>query len=124
MNCFSVFPSLVYWLNLIVRFSVFFLRTHKCTHRSVTGLHRSTGKLYGGQLNATVMGIYLVDKQLLNIFYKDTTIIRRLNVHGISIRTMVVVSVCTHREKERATTTKALSTLHHTCTIAYHQTLL
>lgn len=52
------------------------------------------------------MGIYLVDKQLLNIFYKETTIIRRLNVHGISIRTMVVVSVYT----QRATTTK--STTH------------
>lgn len=62
------------------------------------------------------MGIYSVDKQLLNIFYKDTTIIRRLNVHGIRIRTMVVVSV--YKQEQQ----KTLSTLHHTCIIA-HQTL-
>lgn len=56
-------------------------------------LSRNPGKLYGGLLNVSHMGTYSADKQFLNIFFKETTIIRRLNVHGIKVRAMVVVSI-------------------------------
>lgn len=49
--------------------------------------------MYGGKLNVTHMGTYSGDEQFLNISFKETTIIRRLNVHGIKVRAMVVVSV-------------------------------
>lgn len=39
------------------------------------------------------MGIYSADEDFLNISFKETTIIRRMNVHGIKLRIMVVVSV-------------------------------
>ncbi|XP_055325553.1 uncharacterized protein LOC129579470 [Sitodiplosis mosellana] len=50
------------------------------------------GKLYGGILNVSHMGTYSADEQFLNISFKETTIIRRLNVHGIKVRAMVVVT--------------------------------
>ncbi|XP_031631205.1 uncharacterized protein LOC116345713 isoform X2 [Contarinia nasturtii] len=50
------------------------------------------GNIYGGKLNVSHMGTYSADEQFLNISFKETTIIRRLNVHGIKIRAMAVVT--------------------------------
>lgn len=54
---------------------------------------RNSGNLYGGKLNLTHMGFYSTHDKLLNITFKESTIVRRLNVHGIQIRTMIVVSI-------------------------------
>lgn len=84
-------------------------------HALLVAGYRSTGQLYGGQLNVTYMGSAFQlssGKQLLNIFYEDATIIRRLNVHGISIRTMVVVSVEKKRQVEQKKKAQSTSHLH------------
>lgn len=52
---------------------------------------RNSGNLYGGKLNLTHMGFYSTNDKLLQIAFKETTIVRRLNVDGIRIRTMLVV---------------------------------
>lgn len=52
---------------------------------------RNSGNLYGGTLNLTHMGFYWTNDKLLSITFKETTIVRRLNVHGIQLRTMFVV---------------------------------
>lgn len=70
---------------------------HVCANaRTTVRIIRSTGKLYGGKLNVTHMGTYSADAQFLNISFKETTIIRRLNVHGIKLRVMTVVSTDTY----------------------------
>lgn len=56
---------------------------------------RNSGNLYGGKLNLTHMGFYSSNNKLLNITFRETTIIRRLNVNGIHIRTMIVVCILT-----------------------------
>lgn len=53
---------------------------------------RNPGKQYGGKLNVSHMGTYDADKRNLSISFEQSTIVRRLNVHGIKLRTMVVVS--------------------------------
>lgn len=60
---------------------------------------RNPGKLYGGLLNVSHMGYYSADEQFLNISFKETTIIRRMNVHGIKVRAMVVVSISAEKNK-------------------------
>lgn len=45
------------------------------------------------------MGIYSADEHFLNIFFKETTIVRRLNVHGIQLRMMIVVSIYNNNNK-------------------------
>lgn len=52
---------------------------------------RNSGNLYGGTLNITRMGFYSTNDKLLHTTFKETTIVRRLNVHGIHLRTMFVV---------------------------------
>lgn len=39
------------------------------------------------------MGFYLADKQILNITFQETTIIRRKNVNNIKVRAMIVVHI-------------------------------
>lgn len=107
---------LFYFFNSIVRFffhitlfhSIYLLfdlfshtkcmHTHSLSYASFN-IVRNPGKLYGGLLNVSHMGQYSVDEQFLNIFFKETTIIRRMNVHGIKVRAMVVVSISTKKKK-------------------------
>lgn len=73
-----------------------FVRTNFLTPLTTShAIVRNTGKLYGGKLNVSHMGIYRSDEEFLNISFKEATIIRRLNVRGIRIRTMFVVSIYT-----------------------------
>lgn len=59
---------------------------------------RNPGKRYGGLLNVSHMGYYAADEQFLNISFKETTIIRRMNVRGIRVRAMCVVSISTMKK--------------------------
>lgn len=63
----------------------FLFRTH-------CALHRNPGKFYGGNLNVSHMGIYSSNEQFLNISFQETTIVRRIQVPGIRLRAMFVVS--------------------------------
>lgn len=55
------------------------------------------------------MGIYSADEHFLNIFFKETTIVRRLNVHGIQLRMMIVVSIYTKYHTHRHTFSRSLN---------------
>lgn len=61
---------------------------------------RSTGHQYGGKLIVSYIGYF---DTVFKRFYFDqlqkSTVARRLNVHGISIRCMIVVSIvrCTNK---------------------------
>lgn len=97
---------------LFVQFncSLFLFHTHNDTLSLFLfpRIVRNPGKLYAGKLNVSHMGIYSADEEFLNISFKETTIIRRLNVHGIRVRAMVVVSIYKKGMKKKNWKTKRL----------------
>lgn len=62
---------------------------------------RNSGNLFGGKLNLTHMGVYSASDKHLNITFTQTTVIRRMDLHGIRVRTMVVVRKQKQRNKKK-----------------------
>lgn len=67
---------------------------------SLLFLSRNSGNSFGGNLNLTHMGGYSIGDKRLSITFTATTIVRRMNVDGIRVRTMVVVRSAARRARE------------------------
>lgn len=76
------------WIWTIMIFSLLFLS-------------RNSGNSFGGNLNLTRMGGYSIGDKRLSITFTETTIVRRMNVDGIRVRTMVVVRSAVRRAREK-----------------------